>query len=56
MLTKEQTLGIIRHILTGVGGALVTIGILETAMVTELIGCIVTTVGLIWSVIKNNKK
>jgi len=49
--TKEQVLGIIRHTLTFVGGILITKGLLDETMVTELVGGICTLTGAIWSII-----
>jgi hypothetical protein len=53
-LTKEQILGIVRHTLTFVGGILVMRGLVDEAVVTEIIGGVMTLTGTIWSVI--NKK
>ena len=50
-LTKEQVLGIIRHSLTFVGGILITKGLLDETMVTELVGGVCTLTGAIWSII-----
>lgn len=50
-LTKEQVLGIIRHTLTFVGGILITRGLLDETLATELIGGICTLTGTIWSVV-----
>lgn len=50
-LTKEQVLGIIRHTLTFVGGILITKGLLDETMVTELVGGVCTLTGAIWSII-----
>lgn len=50
-MTKDQVLGVIRHVLTFVGGVLITKGVLDEAMATEIIGGIVTIVGGIWSVL-----
>jgi len=49
--TKEQILGITRHILTFVGGILVTKGLMEEGMLTESIGSILTVIGAVWSII-----
>jgi hypothetical protein len=49
--TKEQVLGIIRHSLTFVGGILITKGLLDETMVTELVGGVCTLTGAIWSII-----
>ena len=47
---KEQTLGLIRHVLTFVGGILVTKGLIDDATSLEIVGGIVTIVGAAWSV------
>jgi len=49
-MNKEQILGLIRHILTIAGGALVTRGITDDATSTELVGAVVTIIGIIWSI------
>lgn len=50
-MTKEQVLGVIRHVLTFVGGILVTKGVIDDASSAEAIGAITTLIGTIWSVI-----
>jgi hypothetical protein len=52
---KEKSLGIIRHALTFLGGVLVTQGVLDDAMFTELFGAAMTLIGGIWSVIDKKK-
>ena len=52
-MTKEQVMGIVRHVLTFVGGILIVKGIASEGIVTEAIGAVVTAVGAVWSVIKN---
>lgn len=54
-LTKEQTLGIIRHALTFAGGTLITIGLVNEGMAAEIIGGVMTLVGALWSVIDKQK-
>ena len=54
-LSKEQFLGIVRHILTFVGGFLVMKGIIDESLVTELSGGLTTLIGGIWSIINKNK-
>ena len=49
-MTKDQVLGIIRHALTFVGGLLVTKGLINEGMNEEIIGGVISLVGLIWSV------
>jgi hypothetical protein len=50
-LTKEQVLGIVRHTLTFVGGILITRGLIDETVVTEIIGGVITLIGTVWSVI-----
>ena len=50
-LTKEQVLGIVRHALTFIGGIVVMKGWADDAIVTEIIGGVMTLTGAIWSVI-----
>ena len=53
-MNKQQTLGIIRHTLTFVGGLLVMNGVTTNAVTTEIVGAAMTLIGGIWSII--NKK
>jgi hypothetical protein len=53
-MSKEKILGIIRHTLTFVGGILVMKGLVDEAIVSEVIGGVMTLTGTIWSVL--NKK
>lgn len=53
--SKEQFLGIVRHVLTFVGGFLVMQGLVDESMVTEISGAIVTLAGGIWSILDKNK-
>lgn len=52
---NDKILGIIRHGLTFLGGVLVTQGVIDDAMFTELFGAAMTLIGGIWSVIDKNK-
>lgn len=54
-LTKEQLLGIVRHVVTFVGGILVMKGLMDDSMVQEILGGATTLVGSIWSVVDKNK-
>lgn len=49
-MNKERILGIVRHTLTFVGGILIMKGIVDEALVTEIVGGAVTLVGAIWSI------
>lgn len=54
-MNKDQVLGIIRHALTFVGGILLTKGLIDEGMVTEIVGGTVTLVGAVWSIITKTK-
>jgi hypothetical protein len=55
-MSKEQILGLIRHILTAVGGAVVMLGYFDEALVTEVTGGLMTAIGFVWSFIDKIKK
>ena len=55
-LTKEQIMGIIRHALTFVGGIVVMKGLVDEAVITEIIGGAMTLTGAIWSIINKKEK
>ena len=50
-MNKEQILGLIRHLLTFVGGFLITKGVIDQGTSVEAIGAITTLIGTIWSVL-----
>ena len=50
-LSREQVLGIVRHILTFVGGIFIVKGIVDQPVVNEVIGGVMTLTGTIWSII-----
>lgn len=45
---------LIRHLLTAAGGFLVAKGLASTEQLTELVGAVVSIVGIGWSIKKNN--
>jgi hypothetical protein len=49
-MTKEQIQGIVRHVLTFVGGILVIQGVVEESLLNELIGGVVALSGTLWSI------
>jgi len=49
-MTKEQIQGIVRHVLTFVGGILVIQGVVEESILNELIGGAVALAGTLWSI------
>jgi len=55
-ITKQQWLGLTRHLLTFVGGILITQGVLDEAMFTELSGAVMALVGGIWSIVDKVKE
>jgi hypothetical protein len=54
-MTQEQLLGVLRHILTVAGGALVTKGYIDEAGLLEGTGLIVSLVGFVWSYLAKRK-
>lgn len=54
-MSKEMVLGLVRHGLTFVGGLLVTKGLLDTNLLTEIVGGVITIVGGVWSIIAKKK-
>ena len=54
---SDKISGLLRHILTFVGGYLVTAGIIDEAMLMEVVGAIITIIGFAGSCIgKDNKE
>lgn len=50
MLSQDTVLGIIRHVLTSAGGALVTDGVLNASQLDDGVGALVVLIGIAWSV------
>ena len=50
-MTKEIVFGIIRHILTIAGGALVTKGLVDSAGLEQAIGSVIGVLGVVWSIV-----
>jgi len=55
-MTKEQVIGIVRHVLTFVGGLFVLKGYLDESLANEIIGGAITLVGTVWSVISKKQE
>ena len=54
--TKDTILnGIVRHVLTAAGGALVTKGMLAQNELEMAVGSIITLAGIVWSAIAKRK-
>jgi hypothetical protein len=54
-VNTESVWGIVRHILTTVGGALVTNGYVTDAQLETLVGAVVVLAGVTWSVIQKKR-
>ncbi len=50
-MSQEQVLGVVRHVLTAVGGVLIAKGLVDDGSWTEIMGSTVTLIGVIWSVV-----
>jgi hypothetical protein len=48
---NQETLGIIRHLLTTVGGGLVTKGIISGSDLQDVAGAVAILIGVVWSVL-----
>jgi len=48
-MNKEQISGIFRHVLTFIGGFLITKGLVDETFVTEVVGALSTIIGAVWS-------
>lgn len=48
---RDQILGVIRHVLTFVGGFLVTKGLVDDATLSQGIGALISLMGVVWSVV-----
>lgn len=46
---NEKITGLVRHILTFLGGYLITDGIIDESTLQEVVGSIITLGGFIWS-------
>jgi hypothetical protein len=55
-MTKEQVLGVVRHVLTFAGGILVAKGLIDESTSTEVVGALTTLIGAVWSVFSKNTK
>ena len=54
-MTKEQIQGLVRHLLTFVGGIVIMKGLATEAVVQELIGAALTIFGTVWSIASKQK-
>jgi hypothetical protein len=54
-MTKEQILGIVRHVLTAMGGVAVILGYYDESTVTQITGGLMTAAGFVWSIANKTK-
>lgn len=54
-MNKDMVLGIIRHVITGLGSIAVAKGVIDDSMLTTGVAAVVTLVGLVWSAIDKKK-
>lgn len=50
-MNKEQIMGLVRHILTFVGGIIVANGVASETITTDLVGGLMTVIGSVWSIL-----
>lgn len=53
---KDSTIALIRHTLTFIGGTLVTRGLLDEALLQELVGALITLTSVSWMLFDKLKK
>ena len=56
LMNSEAVLGIIRHVITTAGGALVANGTIDANQLNTGAGALVVLVGIIWSVVATRKQ
>jgi hypothetical protein len=50
-MNQDDVLGVVRHVLTTLGGALVTNGVLTSSQMQDGAGAVVVIAGIAWSLI-----
>lgn len=53
---NDKIKGLLRHVLTFLGGYLVTKGIIDEATLSEVVGSIITISGFVWSWLDKSDK
>lgn len=49
-MSQDQILGIVRHVLTGLGGVLIAKGVIDAGMAEQVIGAVISLAGVVWSI------
>lgn len=52
----DKVLGIIRHILTFLGGILVARGVIDESTAMEISAAIITIIGVVWSIVDKKQR
>jgi hypothetical protein len=55
VMNREQVLGLLRHLLTVLGGGLVAKGFIEESILLEGVGSITSIIGIVWSIADKRK-
>ena len=55
MNDKEEIMGLVRHLMTVIGGYLISKGLASPEQMTEIYGLIIASSGIIWSVLSKIK-
>lgn len=50
LFTQQETAGLARHLLTTIGGALVSKGVIGAATLDLATGGVITLIGIVWSI------
>jgi hypothetical protein len=50
-MNQDDVLGVVRHVLTTLGGALVADGVLSSSQLQDGVGAVVVIAGIAWSLI-----
>lgn len=50
-MSQDDILGILRHVLTTAGGALVTDGVLTSSQLHDGVGAVIVIAGIAWSLV-----
>jgi len=53
---RDSILGLVRHVLTFAGGTLLANGLASESEVTDLVGAVITIVGVVWSIIEKRNR
>jgi len=54
-IMDEKIKGLVRHALTVAGTVLVTKGVIDEAMLTEVVGAVITLTSFVWSFISKKE-